>query len=107
MTTLTPSAIARLSNTALADEIGSLTAQIKVLDDVLSALKDEAKSRGKDRIDGNLFYLTIGKSIAATLDTKAVKAEYGDKWYDDHCKLTEKTTLLVKPQAAALTAISK
>lgn len=107
MTTLTPSAIARLSNADLVDEIGSLDAQIKVLEKQIAALKDEAKSRGKDRIEGSLFYVTISKSIAATLDTKAVKAEYGDKWYDDHCKLTEKVTLLVKPQAATLADLSK
>lgn len=107
MTTLTPSEIKRLSNVTLADEIGALDAQIKVLEKLLEPLKAEAKARGKDRIDGNLFYVTVTPSISANLDTKAVKAEFGQKWYDDRCKLTEKVTLLVKPQAETLAEASK
>lgn len=107
MATLTPSEIKRLSNVTLVDEIGSLNAQIKVLEKQIDALKAEAKSRGKERIDGNLFYVTITPSIAATLDTKAVLSEFGQKWYDDRCKLTEKVTLLVKPQDETLVEVSK
>ena len=105
MTTLTPSEIKRLSDANLADEVGSLDAQIKVLEKQVEALKAEAKARGKDRIEGKAFYLTVNTSIAATLDTKGLLTEYGQKWYDDHCKLGERKTLLVKPQAAALATL--
>lgn len=93
------------SNT-LADQIGQLDAQIKVLTKELNALKDQAKDSGLSEIVGNVFVVTISKSIAATLETAKVKAEMGQKWYDDHCKLGEKTTLLVKARPEALANIN-
>ena len=46
----------------------------------------------------------VQKSIRATLDNAAVKAELGQSWYDDHCKLAEVSTLRIaasKPAAVA------
>lgn len=99
--------MARISNTSLADEIGSLDAQIKALTEQLSALKDEAKARGLDKIEGKLFSVSIDKSIRASLDTSSVKKELGQAWYDDHCKLAEVTTVRIKPLASALADLSK
>ena len=98
--------MARISNTTLADEIGALDAQIKALSEQLSKLKDEAKERGLDKIEGKLFSVSIDKSIRASLDTKAVKDELGQSWYDDHCKLAEITTIRIKPLASALADIA-
>lgn len=94
--------MARISNTSLADEIGALDAQIKALTEQLNALKDQAKERGLDKIEGKLFSVSIDKSIRASLDTKAVKDELGQAWYDDHCRLAEITTVRIKALPSAL-----
>lgn len=83
-----------ISNT-LADQIGQLDAQIKVLSKELEALKAQAKASGLNEIEGRLFIVTISKDIKATLETAKVRAEMGQKWYDDHCKLSEVSTLRV------------
>ena len=93
-----------ISNT-LADQIGQLDAQIKALTEQLDALKEQAKASGLDEIEGRIFKVSIGKSIRASLDSKAVKEELGQQWYDDHCKLAEVTTIRVKPLAAALASL--
>jgi regulator of replication initiation timing len=93
-----------ISNT-LADQIGQLDAQIKVLTKELEALKAQAKSSGLEQIEGRVFVVTISKDIKATLETAKVRAEMGQKWYDDHCKLAEVSTLRVKVRdEAAATA---
>jgi hypothetical protein len=94
--------MARISNTSLADEIGALDAQIKALTEQLSKLKDEAKSRGLDTLEGKLFKVSFDKSIRASLDTASVKQELGQQWYDDHCKLAEITTCRIKPLPGAI-----
>ena len=93
-----------ISNT-LADQIGQLDAQIKALSEQLDALKEQAKASGLDEIEGRIFKVSIGKSIRSSLDTKAVKDELGQQWYDDHCKLAEVTTIRIKPLAAALASL--
>lgn len=90
-----------LSNT-LADQIGQLDAQIKVLTEQLDALKDQAKASGLDQIEGRIFVVSIGKSIRASLDTASVKKEFGEKWFDDRCKMAEVTTVRIKARAEAL-----
>lgn len=89
----------------LADQIGQLDAQIKVLTEQLEALKAEAKGLGFEQIEGRVFTVSIGKSIRASLDTASVKKELGQQWYDDHCKMAEVTTVRIKPKAEALANI--
>jgi hypothetical protein len=91
-----------ISLTALADEIGTLDAQIKALQSKLDGLKTKAKELGRDEITGKLFSVKVSKSIAATLDTAGLKKEFGQSWYDDHCKLAERTTVYIKPLPGAL-----
>lgn len=93
-----------ISNT-LADQIGQLDAQIKALTEQLETLKKQAKDSGLDEIVGQVFVVNISKSIAATLDTASLKKEFGQQWYDDHCKLGEKTTLRVKVRPEALASL--
>lgn len=87
---------------SIADQIGQLDAQIKVLTKQLNALKAEAKATGFDEIVGTVFVVSISKDIKATLETAKVRAEMGQKWYDDHCKLSEVSTLLVKVRPETL-----
>lgn len=95
-----------LTNAALADQIGLLDDQVKELTAQLSALKDEAKARGIDKVEGRLFVVSIDKSIAATLDTASLKKEFGQQWYDDRCKLGERTTLRIKPVPGAISTLA-
>lgn len=90
-----------LSNT-LADQIGQLDAQIKVLTEQLETLKKQAKDSGLEEIVGQVFVVSIGNSVRASLDTAKVKKELGQQWYDDHCKLAEVTTVRVKVRPEAL-----
>jgi regulator of replication initiation timing len=94
-----------ISNT-LADQIGSLDAQIKALQEQLEELKEEAKASGLDEIEGRVFIVSIGKSIRASLDTASVKKELGQSWYDDHCKMAEVTTVRIKARPEALANLS-
>lgn len=107
MTTLTPAAIARLSDAKLADEAGILDAQIKVLSAQLDALKTEAKTRKLTEVTGKLFSLKISTAPAATLDTAGLKKEFGQSWYDDHCKLGERTTVYIKPLPGAVASLGE
>jgi restriction endonuclease S subunit len=93
-----------ISNT-LADQIGSIDAQIKVLEAQLKTLKDQAKASGLDLIEGQVFVVSISKDIKATLETANLKKEFGEKWYDDRCKLSEVTTLRVKARPEALASL--
>ena len=93
-----------ISNT-LADQIGSIDAQIKVLEAQLKTLKDQAKASGLDLIEGQVFVVTIKTDIKATLETANLKKEFGEKWYDDRCKLQEVTTVRIKARPEALASL--
>lgn len=91
-----------MTSNLLADQIGQLDAQIKVLTEQLEALKKQAKDSGLEEIVGQVFVVSVGNSIRASLDTAKVKKELGQQWYDDHCKLAEVTTVRVKIRPEAL-----
>ena len=86
----------------IADQIGQLDAQIKALTKQLDELKATAKASGLDEIEGRVFVVSISKDIKATLETAKVRQELGQKWYDDHCKLQEVTTLRIKARPEVL-----
>ena len=93
-----------LSPAMLADLIGQLDRKTKDATSELDAAKDAFKARGVLIAEGEAFSVMIQKSIRATLDNAAVKAELGQSWYDDHCKLAEISTLRIaasKPAAVA------
>jgi hypothetical protein len=85
-----------ITNEALADEMGQLDAMIKGLEARLDAAKAEFKSRGIAGADGSKFSVTKSVAIRASLNQKAVLAEMGQKWWDDHCNLTEIATIRIK-----------
>lgn len=94
-----------MTSNLLADQIGKLDAQIKVLTKQLEDLKKQAKDSGLNEIVGQVFVVSVDSSIRASLDTTKVKKELGQQWYDDHCKLAEVTTVRIKPRAEALANI--
>lgn len=94
-----------LSNEALADEIGQLDAVIKGLEERMKAAKFEFKSRGIDKANGNHFIVSQSTAIRTTLDQKSVLAEMGQKWWDDHCNLTEVATIRIKAALNPVTLV--
>lgn len=85
----------------LADRLGELEAQKKALEEQIKAIKAEIKDTGARSVQGKFFKVTVGIAIRQNLDTAAVKAEMGQKWWDDHSNLSEVTTILVKSQVGA------
>ena len=61
------------------------------------ALRDELLARAISQAAGRLFGAVVMQSIQWTLDTKAVKAEMGEGWYDAHCRQSAVTTVTVEP----------
>lgn len=83
----------------LADEIGRLDAMKKALEEKLAALKAEFKAAGVEQVEGKMFVITQKVDIRQTLVTASVLDEMGQKWFDDHSRLTEVTTVRVKAKA--------
>src|SRR5579872_992473 len=85
---------------ALADELGTVKAQIADLETREKVLRDELIRRGVSAIEGAAYSATIIQSVRWTLDTKALKAERGQAWYDARCRQSLVTTVAVKALAA-------
>lgn len=93
-----------LSPAMLADLIGDLDRKAKTATAELETAKDTFKARGLLVAEGDAFAIVLQKTIRATLDTATVKAKMGQAWFDDHCKLTEVSSLRVsaaKPASIA------
>ena len=88
----------------LADQLGTLKAEIAVLEDREKTLRDELIRRGVGECHGAAFGASITEGIRWTLNTQAVKAEMGLPWYDAHCRQSSVTTVSVKPLAAVAAA---
>jgi hypothetical protein len=95
-----PSPFHNLSAGAVADEFGTVKAQIAELQDREKALRDELIRRGISEIAGSAYCVSITEIVRWTLDTKAVKAEMGPGWYDARCRQGMVTTVVVKALAA-------
>jgi hypothetical protein len=59
-------------------------AAIADLQSCKKALRDELLNRSVPQVEGAQFGAVITQSVRWTLDTKAVKAEMGEAWYDWH-----------------------
>jgi hypothetical protein len=78
---LTISRFHNLSDSALADAIGSADATLKGAEAECRALKDEFKHRGLTEVVGDNFTVTAAEQIAGRLDTKAVKEFLGESYH--------------------------
>jgi hypothetical protein len=80
----------------LADELGTVKAQIADLEVREKALRDELIRRDVSTIDGATYSATITQAVRWTLNTAALKAEMGLAWYDARCRQSLVTTVAVK-----------
>ncbi len=88
-----------LSGAQIADEYGSLKAQIDAIGERIDALKAELVARGADRVEGQTFTLTISKQTSTRLDTTALKAALGADICAEYEKTSESIVVRVKPTA--------
>ena len=88
----------------LADQLGSVKAEIAALEDREKTLRDEIIRRGVSECQGAAFGASVTQAVRWTLNTQAVKAEMGLPWYDAHCRQSAVTTVSVKPLAAVAAA---
>jgi hypothetical protein len=93
-----------LSAGDLADQLGTLKAEIAALEAREKTLRDELIQRGVSECRGVAFGASITEGIRWTLNTQAVKAEMGLAWYDARCRQSSVTTVAVKPLAAVTVA---
>jgi hypothetical protein len=77
----TTSRFHNLSDTALAEELGSADALLKGAEAECKLLKDEFKRRGLTEVAGDNFTITASEQIAGRLDTKAVKEFLGESYH--------------------------
>lgn len=76
----------KLNRANLADAIGDLDAQIKVLEADLKAAKAEFKARGLSEAFGDLYSVKSITGFRVTLDKQAVVAAMGEEWVEAHSK---------------------
>jgi hypothetical protein len=81
-----PKNFKKYSKANLADAIGDLDAQIKMLDSDLKAAKAEAKARGISEASGDLYAIKVISGYRVTLDKEAVVQAMGEDWVQAHSK---------------------
>ena len=85
----------------LADQLGTLKAEIAALEDREKSLRDELIRRGGTEIEGALFCVTISDAVRWTLHAKAVRGEMGDAWWNARCRQSLVTSVAVKALAVS------
>ncbi len=76
----------------IVDWLGAAREQIKELQQLEGYYKEALKARvdeGEDEIIGEKFSAEILEVAQLRIDTAAVKEEFGEEWWEDHCKLIE------------------
>jgi hypothetical protein len=84
----------------LVDQLGGLKGAIADLEKRQKALRDELLRRAVSQVEGAQFGAIVSQSVRWTLDTKAVKAEMGNEWWDARCWQSLVTTVNIEPLVA-------
>jgi hypothetical protein len=80
----------------LADQLGTLKAEIAALETREKSLRDELLHRGGTEIEGAIYRATISEAVRWTLDAKAVRGEMGEAWWNARCRQSLVTSVSVK-----------
>lgn len=75
-----------MSHEKIIDQIGSLDAEIKAMQAARKELVQDLSALPHGKFDGFRFVATIVEKVDWRLDTKSVRAEMGDAWYDARTK---------------------
>jgi hypothetical protein len=95
------SAFHNLSGGDVADQLGTLKAEIAELEAREKSLRDELIRRGGTEIEGAVYRATITDAVRWTIDAKAVRSEMGEPWWNARCRQALVTTVAVKALAVA------
>src|SRR3984893_7394425 len=85
----------------LADQLGTLKAEIAALEDREKSVRDELIRRGGAEIEGAVYRATISDAVRWTIDSAKVRAEMGDAWWNARCRQSLVTTVAVKALAVS------
>jgi hypothetical protein len=79
----------------LVDQLGSVKAEIADLEAREKSLRAELLRRCVIEAEGAQYAVAVTQAVRWTLDTKAVRSEMGDAWFDRRCKQALVTTVTV------------
>lgn len=68
------------------DQVGALDVEIKALQKTRKAMVESLSGLEHGKHDGLSFVATVVEKVDWRLDTKALKVEFGDDWYNARCK---------------------
>ena len=86
----------------LADRLGAVKAEIADLEAREKALRDELIRRNVAEVEGADYSAAITAAVRWTLDTKAVKVEMGEAWWNARCRQAMVTTVTVRVRGGAI-----
>src|SRR6266550_9128555 len=89
-----------LSAGDLADQLGTLKAEIADLEARKRTIAGELIRRSDGEVEGSFYRATISDAVRWTLDAKAVRSEMGEPWWNARCRQALITTVAVKAPAA-------
>jgi hypothetical protein len=78
------------------DQIGALDLEIKALQKARKDMCLALSGLEHGAHDGLRFVATVVEKIDWRLDTKALKKEFGDAWYEKRCKLSPSRSIRTK-----------
>ena len=93
-----------IHNELLADTLGDLDARIKALTAEAKGIKAELHERGIETVVGDRFQVTRTETVRWTLDTKALKEEFGEEWYVGYSTQAVVESLRITVRKEALVA---
>src|SRR5580704_9368529 len=85
----------------IVDQLGGLKAAIADLEKRQKALRDELLKRCVIEAEGAQYAAAVTQAVRWTLDTKAVRSEMGDAWFDRRCRQSLVTTVTVAARAVS------
>lgn len=78
--------MSNMNHASIVDQIGALALEIKALQAARKALCAELENFPAGKLSGFRYVATLVDKVDWRLDTKAVKIEMGEPWYDKRCK---------------------
>jgi hypothetical protein len=96
--------LTRLSQRALADQIGTLDAEVKAVQSDLKAAKAEFTRRNVPTITGTLYTIKQVEAVRCSLDQTAIKNEFGEDWIAARSKFTPTVSVRITVNKEALVA---
>jgi predicted phage-related endonuclease len=85
----------------LVDQLGSVKAEITDLETREKSLRAELLKRCVIEAEGAQYAAAVTQAIRWTLDTKSVRSEMGDVWFDRRCRQSLVTTVTVAARTAS------